>query len=231
MCLIQVNYLFLILGWLTLTIARIPPYSASCSVSPFNLHKSTYLDLVKMLYDRRHHVDAALQGNLLISEIPSPIKLQVWDWLIAFYRPLGEVIPTPFRKVNTKDLSQPQWSGLWNAYDPSFHPNDILLMPRTFECLASKHNIALISFQCLYTAPDKFLEPNKIYINSAWDPNLVLTALMYIEEDDREDIVIDLEPPRQFRPRPLSNQFGIYCTRNTTMHQQNERAGHSDTKR
>jgi len=192
-----------------------------------------------MLYDRRHHVDAALQGNLLISEIPSPIKLQVWDWLIAFYRPLGEVIPAPFRKVNTRDLSQPQWSGLWNACDPSFHPNDILLMPRRFECLASKHNIALISFQCLYTAPDKFLEPNKIYINSAWGPSsqqlwdskLVLTALMNIEDDDQEDIVIDLEPPRQFRPRPLSNRFGIYCTRNTTMHQQNERAGHSDTKR
>jgi len=54
---------------------------------------------------------------------------------------------------------------------------------------------------------------------------------MNIESDDQEVILIDLEPPRQFRPPPLSNRFGIYCTRNITMHQQNERAGHSDTKR
>ena len=76
------------------------------------------------------------------------------------------------------------------------------------------------------------------YMNSAretsfqqvWDPEIVLLALMNIEEeDDREDdILMDLEPPRQFRPRPLSNRFGIYCTRNITMHQ---RAGHLDTKR
>jgi len=64
-----------------------------------------------------------------------------------------------------------------------------------------------------------------------WDPELVLTALMNIESDDQEVILIDLEPPRQFRPPPLSNRFGIYCTRNITMRQQNERAGHSDTKR
>jgi len=60
----------------TLTIAGIPPYSSFCAASPFSLHKSAYLDLLKMLYDRRHHVDAALQGNLLTSEIPSPINLK-----------------------------------------------------------------------------------------------------------------------------------------------------------
>ena len=97
MCLIEVNYLFLLLGWLTLsfwllsfdnwkiarktlTIAGIPPYSSSRTASPFNLHKSTYLDLLKVLCDCRHQVDAALQGNalqgnLLTSEIPSPIML------------------------------------------------------------------------------------------------------------------------------------------------------------
>jgi len=80
------------------------------------------------------------------------------------------------------------------------------------------------------------------YMNSAretsfqqvWDPEIVLLALMNIEEEeeDREDdILMDLEPPRQFRPRPLSNRFGIYCTRDITMHQKNERASHLDTKK
>jgi len=67
-----------------------------------------------------------------------------------------------------------------------------------------------------------------------WDPEIVLLALMNIEEEeeDREDdILMDLEPPRQFRPRPLSNRFGIYCTRDITMHQKNERASHLDTKK
>lgn len=45
------------------------------------------------------------------------------------------------------------------------------------------------------------------------------------EDDDQEDTLIDLEPPRRFRPRPLSSRFGIYCTRNSSMHQQLERAG------
>lgn len=68
-----------------------------------------------------------------------------------------------------------------------------------------------------------------------WDPELVLTALMNrqrrnSEDDDQEDTLIDLEPPRRFRPRPLSSRFGIYCTRNSSMHQQNERAGRSVIK-
>ena len=59
----------------------------------------------------------------------------------------------------------------------------------------------------------------------------MLTVLMNIEDDNQKDILIDLEPLRQFRPLLLSNQFGIYCTRNITIHQQNKRADPSDTKR
>ena len=32
-----------------------------------------------MLYDRRHHVDAALQGNLLTSETPLTDQAQIRD--------------------------------------------------------------------------------------------------------------------------------------------------------
>ena len=284
-CLIEVSYLFLLLRWLTLsfrllsfytwkiarktlTIAGIPPYSSSRTASPSNIHKSTYLDLLKMLYDRRHHVDAALQGSLLTSEIPSPIKLKYGTDLLPFtdrwvrlFQPLafndpnakgmgasdnlateGSNVAIPegqHKRFSTASMKRPL-----ECLRPQVSPRttskcDMLLMPRRFECLVAKHNIALISFQCLYTAPDRFSEPKKRYMNSAWgpssqqlwDPKLVLTALMNIEDDDQEDILIDLEPPRQFRPRPLSNRFGIYCTRNITMHQRNEKAGRSDTKR
>jgi len=40
-----------------------------------------------MLYDRRHHVDVALQGSLLTSVIP-PTD-QIWDWFIAFLQTAG----------------------------------------------------------------------------------------------------------------------------------------------
>lgn len=53
-----------------------------------------------MLYDRRHHVDAALQGNLLTSETPSPIKLKYGTDLLPFtdrwvrlFQPLAFIDP------------------------------------------------------------------------------------------------------------------------------------------
>jgi len=144
-----------------------------------------------------------------------------------------------------KGLPQLQCSGLWNAYTHNSqqgqHPNVICCschVSCNHVCFTSKPNV-------LYTAPDRFSEPNEKYMNSAstkcpnsqqlWDPELVLTASMNRqrrknllgEDDDQEDTLTDLEPPRRFRPRPLSSRFGIYCTRNSSMHQSNGRAGHT----
>jgi len=203
-CLIKVNYLFLLLGWLTLyfwllsfdtwkiarktlTIAGIPPYSSSRTASPFNLHKSTYLDLLKMIYDRRHHVDAALQGNLLASEIPSPIMLKCGTDLLPFtdrwvrlFQPLtfndpnakgmgasgnlatagsNVVIPEgQHKRFATASMKRPLKCLRPQLSQRTTSKCDMLLMPRRFECLVSERNIALISFQCLYSAPDNLIK-------------------------------------------------------------------------
>ena len=194
-----------------------------------------------MLYDRRHHVDVTLQGNLLISVIPpTPHRANMGliyylftDRCVRLFQPLAFIDPKAKGMGASGNLDI---EGSNVAIPEGQHPNVMCCschVSFNHLCFVSKRN--LNASKKKKTAPDKFSEPDK---NSAretsfqqlWDPEIVLLALMNIEEeDDREDdILMDLEPPRQFRPRPLSNRFGIYCTRNITMHQ---RAGHLDTKR
>ena len=140
-----------------------------------------------MIYDRRHHVDAALQGNLLASEIPSPIMLKCGTDLLPFtdrwvrlFQPLtfndpnakgmgasgnlatagsNVVIPEgQHKRFATASMKRPLKCLRPQLSQRTTSKCDMLLMPRRFECLVSERNIALISFQCLYSAPDNLIK-------------------------------------------------------------------------
>lgn len=210
----------------TLTAAQILPYSSFRRASPFYLHKSAYLDLLKMLYDRRHHVDAALQ-----------------DRLVRLFQPLAFDDPK-VKGVGSSDIVTAERSSV--AFpEGRLERLATASMQRPLKRLHSKFSTRTTS-ECdtlLMPPPDNFSEADTKHMSLAsakcrssqqlWDPDVMFSASMnrqrrkslLSENNVQENTLIDTEPPRGFRPRPLSRRFGIYCTKNGTMNRQNERGG------
>ncbi|KAF9450738.1 hypothetical protein P691DRAFT_809573 [Macrolepiota fuliginosa MF-IS2] len=209
----------------TLSAVNILPFSSFCRSSPFRLHKTGYIDLLKMLYDHRHHVDSALQ-----------------DRLNRLLQPL--VYSLSGAQVGAAGMAKERS----NAASPEGRPGR-LATATTQRPPKRPHHKLVANSECdstLMPPPDKFSGPCKIDQSAGetdrrggqqlWDPEIFLAAPIRRrrrrnscnEDNDQENNLANAELEslqKPFKLRPLSRHFGIYCTGKITMHRQSERAG------